>query len=130
MAQNDFHFLTLAEQSDEQRSDTSLLLSPLASNLLTCGVEDDYVPVNFISEEVLAMIKGWQLGYQKRQELKEASVATSMEIEPASFTAAANHDEPMRCIPNAAPPKRFYRTFWKGVTRRMVERQKAAIFEK
>lgn len=33
--------------------------------------------------------------------------------------------EPVRCIPNNAPPKRFYRAFWRRVTRRILERARS-----
>ena len=28
--------------------------------------------------------------------------------------------EPLRCVPRLAPPKRFYRTFWRSIVRRWI----------
>ncbi len=127
MAQNDFRFLTLSEHSDEQKSEC-LLGCPLASEPRTCCVDDDYVPVNFIPEEVRAMIKAWQLSEQKRRELLEASPAMSASNVTAALDAIDQDIfEPMRSIPNAAPPKRFYRTFWRSITRKVLEHEREII---
>ena len=127
MAQNDFRFLTLSEHSDEQKPDC-MLDCPLTSEPRTCCADDDYVPVNFIPEEVRAMIKAWQLADQKRRELQEASPEMSVDVPADSITASQDVFEPMRCIPNAAPPKRFYRTFWRSITRKVLEHDKEIIF--
>ena len=129
MAQNDFLCLTLSEHSYEPKPDACPLVSPLASEL-TCSGDDDYVPVNFISDEVRAMIKAWHWSELKRRELKAASVSQSMNPVSAK-SSAVNQDlfEPMRSIPNAAPPKRFYRRFWGGIARRVLEHERNAVLE-
>ena len=37
-------------------------------------------------------------------------------------TMSLEHYEPVRLCSFAAPPKRFYRTFWRSVARRLLER--------
>ena len=128
MAQNDFGCLTVAEHDAEQMPDACFPVSPLASER-TCSGDEDCVLVNFIPEEVRAMIDAWQLAEQERQELTEVSDATCPNlvfIAPSS--ASDDVFEPIRCIPNAAPPKRFHRTFWRSVTRRLLEREREALF--
>ena len=41
----------------------------------------------------------------------------------ADFVQDENSYEPMRRVANPAPPKRFFRTFWRSVTRRLIERE-------
>jgi hypothetical protein len=77
---------------------------------------DPYVPVNFIPGEVFAFIAAWE----------EASTSTA----PTSSTFV-NQDEslvavsrsvfePFRRVNDFAPPKRFYRTFWRSVSKRIL----------
>lgn len=36
------------------------------------------------------------------------------------FVEPYNVYEPLRCVPDSAPPKRFYRTFWRSIVRRLI----------
>ncbi len=84
------------------------------------GLEDiskeSYVPVNFISDEVYALIAAWEA----------SSLATSsdgIDIENASVplvSASRNNIEPTRHIDDFTPPKRFYRTFWSSISKRII----------
>ncbi len=123
MAQNDFSSLALSRQCD-----ADLPLNSVISKQNICFGDDDYVPVNFISEEVRAMIKTWELARQKQLELQEASSTTSID----GSTVVRNHasqeiHEPIRCITDGAPPKRFYRTFWRSIARQLLERGREAV---
>jgi hypothetical protein len=93
----------------------------------TCEADEIYHPVNFIPEEVYEMIRNWESSYIKQQEIAQA--VDSMDME--SFTnsqARESYYEPMRCmlesVESAPPPKRFFRTFWRSLTRRVVQHQK------
>ena len=81
-------------------------------------VEDDeaYVPTNFIKAEVYAMIAAWEACAQKRnEEIQSLSAATSLTHCP-DFSVF----EPIRSVPDPTPPKRFYRTFWRSITRKLM----------
>jgi hypothetical protein len=84
-----------------------------------------YQAVNFIPAEVYELIRTWELSYYKRQEILD-----SMDTE--SFpNAAESVFEPTRCMLGPmAPPKRFYRTFWRALTLRAVQRGKEIAFDR
>ena len=54
---------------------------------------------------------------------QQALVAVCRESAAADFVQDENSYEPMRRVANPAPPKRFFRTFWRSVTRRLIERE-------
>ena len=124
MAQNDFSSLDLSKQGDADFPTNSLITKQ--SN---CCEDDDYVPVNFISDEVRAMIKAWELARQKELELQEASGATIIMDGHAASQSPEIH-EPIRYITDGAPPKRFYRTFWRSIARRVLEHDRKAVIAK
>ncbi len=87
--------------------------------------EEIYRPVNFIPDEVYELIRNWERAYHTQQE--SAHAVDSMETESSLTGAQASESvyEPMRCVPvSEPPPKRFFRTFWRSVTRRIVELEK------
>ncbi len=43
-----------------------------------------------------------------------------MDLDAASETVSKNKFEPARCLDDTAPPKRFYRTFWRSVAIRIL----------
>ena len=82
------------------------------------------MPVNFIPEEVFAMIKAWEL---KRRDLMEVSDSMSVSRAASSETLRLEDYEPLRVCTQAAPPKRFYRTFWRSAARRVLDADKAGV---
>jgi hypothetical protein len=50
----------------------------------------------------------------------------TIEIKQMSHSNESVH-EPMRCISKSAPPKRFYRSFWRSLTQRIVRQNKSVI---
>ena len=56
-----------------------------------------------------------KLAALRQRDGSNSSAAVSAHLDSISF-------EPLRCIKNAAPPKRFYRTFWRSLARRVVEK--------
>lgn len=52
--------------------------------------------------------------------LKTMNVANRMDIEETFMPVPKYVFEPVRCMKNAAPPKIFYRTFWRSVARRIL----------
>jgi len=108
MAQNDFSSLALDKQCEPDLTTTD----PICKQS-TCSGAGEYIPVNFIPDEVLAMLKAWETTQLKRLELKGASAATSQDVSTAVQDDTAQEAyEPLRYITDGTPPKRFFRTFW------------------
>ena len=82
-----------------------------------CQPVENFSPVHFITdEEYELIIRCCDRSCLKQQESSQASIAAH------SFGKSRSSHK--RCIPESAPPpKLFYRTFWRSVTRRMVRRQ-------
>ena len=95
-----------------------------------CEADELYRPVNFIPDEVYELIRNWELAYQKQQESNQA--IDSMDTDTAFSDSRSSESivEPMRCMSVLQPPKRFYRTFWRSVTRRIVQREKENAFSR
>ena len=128
MAQNDFDSLAMPSQSEDLVLDAyhGLKSSPSERKSACAPRDDDYVPVNFIPEAVYAMIKAWELKVHDAMEVSE-----SMSLSGAASstdTLGVEDYEPLRTCSQAAPPKRFYRTFWRSAARRLLEADKAAVF--
>ena len=126
MAQNDFDSLAMPCQSDDLILDPHHGLKSSSSDRKTA--DDDYVPVNFIPEAVYAMIQAWEM---KRHDLMEVSGSMSLSAAVSSSTDTLRLEdyEPLRVCAQAAPPKRFYRTFWRSVARRVLEAEKAGALD-
>ena len=75
-----------------------------------------YVPDNLISAEVYGLIAAWEAST-----LTTPSLADCMELDVASVSVSQTMFEPLRCPNDSAPPKRFYRTFWRSAARRILE---------
>ncbi len=79
----------------------------------TCEADQSICPVHFVSDEVYELIRNWELTYSKQQEINYVG----------SMNDVVQYD-PMRCMSDfAPPPKRFYRTFWRSVTRRIIQHE-------
>jgi hypothetical protein len=98
----------------------SVLPSNKATRHEKCVDEETYTPVNFIKAEVYALIAGWEACKSNPEESEEASEFTR-------DSPSEDLYEPSRHIPSSAPPKRFYRTFWRSVTRRMLEHARKSV---
>ena len=135
-AQDDFSRLGLAagQVSDNQPLNYHNGLKPVkpdADSLkseTTCEADETYRPVNFIPDEVYVLIRNRELSGCKQHE--SAQVVGSMETESFAIPLPSESVfEPMRCmLESPHPPKRFYRTFWRSLTRRMVQRKKERVF--
>ncbi len=91
----------------------------------SCEATEIYRPVNFIPDEVYELIRNWEVAYLKQHESIQA--VDSLDTE-ASNDSLSNESifEPTRLLMSAtvAPPKRFYRTFWRSLARRTLQLEK------
>ena len=131
MAQDNFDSLALAAESD----DFKLYSCPLCSSStdrkacdFDSSKEDTYVPVNFIPESVHAMIKAWELSELKRTDVIDNS-ACAIRVTSAPDASGLVDYEPMRCMTKVVPPKKFYRTFWRSIVRKLVGHEKNTAIE-
>ena len=131
LAQGDFGSLGLAAGQDTDcqplhdcHEFTAVERRAIADSLKsesTCKSDEVFRPVNFIPDEVYELIRNWELAHRKRQELKQ--VVESMDMEASTDSQSSESVlEPMRCVSVVQPPpKRFFRTFWRSVTRRILQ---------
>jgi hypothetical protein len=123
IAQRDFPSLELAERSDDLSLDAYQPLISVTVERMSCLGDDNFVPVNFIPDAVCTMIKNWELSELERQNLAEVSDPVGIN-RVSSVPGVLNQEdyEPTRCMREFAPPKRFYRTFWKSISRKLLQR--------
>ena len=125
MAQYEFDLLAVYSANedliDHQQSTKIPDPKPLSSKTI-----NDFNP-----DVVTTMLSEWGQPKREPQDKMDDSGSLSMaesmtvEISPAGMaTMSLEHYEPVRLCSFAAPPKRFYRTFWRSVARRLLERQK------
>ena len=67
-----------------------------------------YVEVHDVTDELLASL------------LANKSSSDHMELDESSESASQNIFEPARFLKHKAPPKRFYRTFWRSAATRIL----------
>ncbi len=132
LAQDDFNSLALCSESDGFKLDAcSLCSSPTDRKAcdFDANKEETYVPVNFIPESVHALLKAWELSeLTKRKDVTYFSVCTSRTTSSPDVSGSVDY-EPMRCMAKVVPPKKFYRTFWRSIVRRLLEQDKETIIE-
>ncbi len=82
-----------------------------------CEADEIYRLVNFFPDEVYELIRNWELTYQI------AHTVDSMDTDLILESQISESDlEPMRSVSvSQPPPKRFFRTFWRSVTRRILQ---------
>ncbi len=114
----DFHELSTADSTgsgDSPKSESS------------CESGEIYRLVNFIPDEVYELFWIWELARLRQQE--SADAVDSMDTISVNYVQANQYVlELIRCLTETAPPpsKRFHNTFWRSLTRRMVQRMKAS----
>jgi hypothetical protein len=131
LAQDDFSCLKLAAGQDVEPRPldgydgfTSIESAGSGDSLKSvpaCESNEIYRPVNFIPDEVYELIRNWEVAYLKQQESIQAIDLMDTDMSGDS-RPSENIFEPTRLMPvSEAPPKRFYRTFWRSVTRRIIQ---------
>ena len=115
MVQDNFDSLVIAKESDDSMLDRFSPVNPTNSEEKPEIEVDGYVPVNDISEEVMAMIKEWELQRYETTEVSSTDAPLLVDYEP------------MRTCSKTTPPKRFFLSFWRSVTRRLLKGDKQAV---
>ncbi len=96
----------------------------------TCEADEIYRPVNFFPDEVYELISNWELSYLHQQTM--AHDIDSMDTELLIESQASESDlEPMRFVSvPLPPPKRFFRTFWRSVTQRILQLKNQGVLNR
>ena len=72
----------------------------------------------------------WELTEPERQESMDVSDSMSMSgLSKSVHGSSFEVFEPVRVSALTVPPKRFYRTFWRSVARRLLERKKMSMMQ-
>ncbi len=86
-----------------------------------CEAEKSYCPINFISDEAREMIRDWELSFLKK--LENSRTVDSMDLDSFTSNSLDSIWQPTQLISlTEPPPKRFYRTFWISLTRRILKK--------
>jgi hypothetical protein len=110
ISQSDFASLAIENELADERA--VLTITQNEANFSS----DPYVSVNFIPDEVFSFIAEW-----------ETSTSTAptppacVNLDNVLFPVSTSVFEPPRRLNDFAPPKRFYRTFWRSVSRRILQ---------
>ncbi len=104
--QDDFRSLEIVEPVEDaailRDADRDNLTAPKQSRT------EDYVPTNDIDPEIFALLAAWE----------------AYCLDHPQSSASTPVYEPYRPLSSSDPPKRFYRTFWRGITKRLIKSQK------
>ena len=117
MPQPDFAMLaiqhSLAEDAPhfhgEREYIASLNIEPKNDDKASSDVD---APVNFIPKELSEFIAA--------PIVTETSLVDRMDLDEIPVPIMDDMFEPLRTLRGFAPPKRFYRTFWRSASRRML----------
>jgi hypothetical protein len=117
-AQSDFCLLSVPGDGLDTFDDHPAFLCRTSSSRVekladSSACNEKYVPVNFIDAEIYALIERWE-SCAKDEPAAKLTMPIDLKSEDRTY-------EPIRQLPNAAAPKRFYRTFWRSICRRLVE---------
>jgi hypothetical protein len=131
MAQSDFTSLAVRhELADEdmycKRTEVKSTSDCKQSALLPYGKNEDkgsrelYTPVNFtISDELYSFLAAWESSAVAMKSLNDG-----MDFDAAPAPDPKSSFDPPRYLDDFAPPKRFYRTFWRSAARRILKLSK------
>ncbi len=88
--------------------------------------QDVYVPVNYISPEVYALLAAAEASAARHA---DSLGAGGMELNMGDHGSTLHMQGALdgdcdaeRVLPSTAPPKRFYRTFWRSTSLRLLNR--------
>jgi hypothetical protein len=132
MSQSDFELFALENEHQEDNSDASVddiangqKIEREEAEIDGKTSKESYVPVNFISDAVYEMIAAWEASSSTTSVDGMDLEFSSVPLVPASKLSI----EPARHIDDFKPPKRFYKTFWSSVSKRIIASSKARIMK-
>jgi hypothetical protein len=110
---------------------TKMAMTTLAQDdFISLALDSDtYVPVNFIPETAHAMLKAWELSELTRTKDVTCFWMCANRATSSPDVSGSVDYEPVRCMAKVVPPKKFYRTFWRSIVRRLLEQDKETIIE-
>ena len=90
--------------------------------------KDDYVPQNYISPEVYALLAAAEASFALRADKPGTDMDLDCNDQEPTLQAQSEpieQSDPDYGLPStlAAPPKRFYTTFWRSVTLRLMDQR-------
>ena len=88
--------------------------------------EDPVILSGEIMPEVYAMIVAWESSYKERNQVLGSDVLMQDEHRGSS-SICDSLLEPYRRCTTWQPPKPFYRTFWRSICRRILQRAKESV---
>jgi hypothetical protein len=97
----------------------------ITTAMTTAAILDDgeYVPVNYISSELLALLAAAEASAARRADAMDLGTEehddANNDLTMPGSVIDGKYD-PVRILQCMAPPKRFYRTFWKLISRRLL----------
>ena len=122
MSQPDFVYLAVQLEervvaSDEKADCISVIKQSdpvfLTESQEKCSMEVDFLLTEYGVRECIA---GCEYGI-----LTAAESYYPMGLNALAVSVSQDMFEPTRCLKSKAPPKRFYRTFWRSATRRILD---------
>ena len=87
------------------------------SSEMFCDSQKTYSPENEIKPEVIAMLASWE---SRSADLKKNVGGDSVMVD-APFECVNERYKPCFYCITTEPPKRFYRTFWRSISRRALQ---------
>jgi hypothetical protein len=134
LAQDDFSCLKLASGQDVEHQlfdgydgFTTIVRAGSGDSLKSepsCEATEIYRPVNFIPDEVYELIRNWEVAYLKQHGLIQAVDSTDKEASNESLSNESIFEPTRLMSASVAPPKRFYRTFWRSLAWRTLQFKK------
>jgi hypothetical protein len=130
MAQSDFTSLAVRyELADEdmhsKRTEVKIISDCKHSALMTFeevedkGSKEVYTPFNIIPDELSAFLAACE-----SSTVVIKSLSNCMDFKAAPVPVSQDIFEPTRFLNDFAPPKLFYRTFWRSAARRILKLSK------
>jgi hypothetical protein len=125
MSQSDFEFLAVQnELADERLSSKAPSVENAYGGKQSVFLTQDQTKENtskkmyaqiHINDEVHALI-----ATSETSNLVTATLFDSMDLDVAMPPVSQSIFDPIRRLDNVSPPKRYYRTFWRSVSRRIL----------
>ena len=127
MSNYDFHFL-MVHSTHEDLTPSPHIPKISGQYLEPRTTMDADAPIDFIPDIDTTMKIEWQSKLEPHDMMDDSGSfgikkSTKVLSSAGTITLSLEIYEPVRLCTLAAPPKRFYRTFWRSIARRLLERK-------